>query len=207
MQGLGDDLELEPERRLLSFRRVPSREGGAAGGADLDRQRRVLRPRRAGVDGRPRKPLPGDLPPWGHEPRDDDDGRRAGPQRLNWSTYPIGSCSSCGSKGRSRSGLDAVELLDYHHLYSVADAVLTRRLRFRDRAGRTTSLLRRRFASMARRHQAGLEWTLLAEDWSGSVQLISALDGRVTNRGVARYQELEGAAPGPGADPAVGAGT
>ncbi|MGH7921922.1 MAG: glycoside hydrolase family 65 protein [Candidatus Dormibacteraceae bacterium] len=88
--------------------------------------------------------------------------------------------------------LDAVELLDYRHEYSVADAVLVRHLRFRDQAGRTTSLTSRRFVNMAGPHQAGLEWTLVPEDWSGRVQIISALDGRVVNRGVARYRELEG---------------
>ena len=41
-------------------------------------------------------------------------------------------------------------------------------------------------------HLAALEWTLVAETWSGRVQVLSALDGRVLNRGVARYQQLWG---------------
>ena len=45
---------------------------------------------------------------------------------------------------------------------------------------------------MAHVHQAGIEWTLTPENWSGRVEVITALDGRVTNRGVARYRELEG---------------
>jgi trehalose/maltose hydrolase-like predicted phosphorylase len=45
---------------------------------------------------------------------------------------------------------------------------------------------------MADMHQAGLEWTLTAENWSGNVTVISALDGRVTNQGVERYRQLEG---------------
>ena len=88
--------------------------------------------------------------------------------------------------------LGAIELLDYRHEYSVRDAVLVRQLRFRDRQGRVSRLQSRRFVSLAGRHQAGLEWTLLPEDWSGRVRIISALDGRVTNSGVARYRELEG---------------
>jgi trehalose/maltose hydrolase-like predicted phosphorylase len=85
-----------------------------------------------------------------------------------------------------------VELLDYLHEYDIGTAMVIRKLRFRDRAGRETSLRSRRFLSMAHSHQGGLEWTLTAENWSGSVEVVSALDGRVTNGGVARYGELEG---------------
>ena len=35
-------------------------------------------------------------------------------------------------------------------------------------------------------------WTLTPENWSGRVEVVSALDGRVTNNGVARYGQLEG---------------
>ena len=45
---------------------------------------------------------------------------------------------------------------------------------------------------MAHSHQAAIEWTLTAENWSGSVEIVSALDGRVTNGNVARYGALEG---------------
>ncbi|MEA2154779.1 MAG: hypothetical protein QOE11_919, partial [Solirubrobacteraceae bacterium] len=88
--------------------------------------------------------------------------------------------------------LGNVELLRYRHEYDIGTAMVIRDLLFRDRAGRETSLRSRRFASMAHSHQAAIEWTLTAENWSGSVEVVSALDGRVTNRGVARYQELEG---------------
>ena len=85
-----------------------------------------------------------------------------------------------------------VELLSYRHSYNVRYGLLTRELRFRDRAGRETSLRSRRFVSMTRMHLAAISWELVAENWSGSVEVISALDGRVVNRGVARYQQLWG---------------
>ena len=47
-------------------------------------------------------------------------------------------------------------------------------LRFRDRAGRETTLASRRFVSMDRMHQAALAWDLVAENWSGHVELVSA---------------------------------
>ena len=82
--------------------------------------------------------------------------------------------------------------LSYRHSYDARHAVLTRELRFRDRAGRETSLRSRRFVSMGRMHLAALEWRIVPENWSGRVQVLSALDGRVLNRGVARYQQLWG---------------
>jgi trehalose/maltose hydrolase-like predicted phosphorylase len=95
-------------------------------------------------------------------------------------------------EGEEAIALDNVELLEYRHEYDVRTALLRREVRFRDRAGRVTRLRSRRFVSMAHVHQAGLEWTITPEDWSGRVEVVSALDGRVTNRGVARYRQLEG---------------
>jgi trehalose/maltose hydrolase-like predicted phosphorylase len=88
--------------------------------------------------------------------------------------------------------LGNVELLSYRHELDVRYAVLLRELRIRDRAGRESTLCSRRFVSMARMHQAGIVWTLTAHNWSGRVEVISALDGRVVNHGVARYRQLEG---------------
>ena len=88
--------------------------------------------------------------------------------------------------------LGNVELLHYRHSYDIGAAMVMRELRFRDRAGRETELRSRRFVSMAHSHQAGIEWRLTALNWSGSVEVVSALDGRVTNGGVARYRQLEG---------------
>lgn len=88
--------------------------------------------------------------------------------------------------------LDGIELLSYRHEYDVRGAVLSRMLRFRDPFGRETTLASRRFVSMARMHLAGIEWTLTPENWSGHVEIVSALDARVTNAGVARYEHLEG---------------
>jgi trehalose-phosphatase len=85
-----------------------------------------------------------------------------------------------------------VELLNYQHELDFRNAMVVRRLRFRDRKGRETTLASRRFVSMADMHLAALEWTITAENWSGPVEVITALDARVTNQGVARYRGLEG---------------
>jgi trehalose/maltose hydrolase-like predicted phosphorylase len=88
--------------------------------------------------------------------------------------------------------LDNVEILSYRHELNIHTAMLKRSLRFRDRAGRETTLVSRRFVSMTDMHQAALEWTITPENWSGKVEVLTALDGRVSNWGVARYRQLEG---------------
>jgi trehalose/maltose hydrolase-like predicted phosphorylase len=94
--------------------------------------------------------------------------------------------------------LDNVEVLSYRHSYDIRNAVVGREIRFRDRAGRETTLRSRRFVSMANSHLAGIEWTVTPNDWSGRVEVITGLDGRVTNHMVARYLELEGRHLNPG---------
>jgi trehalose/maltose hydrolase-like predicted phosphorylase len=85
-----------------------------------------------------------------------------------------------------------VELLEYRHELDIRHATLLRRIRFRDRHGQQAIVQGRRFVSMAEPHHAGIEWTLIPENWSGRVEVIAAIDGRVSNRGVVRYRQLEG---------------
>jgi trehalose/maltose hydrolase-like predicted phosphorylase len=95
-------------------------------------------------------------------------------------------------EGEEAIGMDNVEVLSYRQEYDARYALLERTTRFRDRAGRVTTLGSRRFVSMSEMHQGAMQWTITPENWSGRVEVISALDGRVTNKGVARYRDLEG---------------
>src|SRR5256885_4328717 len=95
-------------------------------------------------------------------------------------------------EGEDAIRLADVELLDYRHELDLRRALMTRSVRFRDHAGRETTLRSRRFVSMDGPDRAAIEWTLSAENWSGRVEGISAIDGRITHRGVARYLKLEG---------------
>lgn len=94
-------------------------------------------------------------------------------------------------EGEDAVRLDNVELLSYSHRYDIRSAMVLRDLRFRDRSGRETTLRSRRFVSMAHSHQAAIEWTVVPQNWSGRVEVVSAIDGRVTNRLVTRYHALE----------------
>ncbi|GAA3109452.1 hypothetical protein GCM10010464_85400 [Pseudonocardia yunnanensis] len=68
--------------------------------------------------------------------------------------------------------------------------VLTRHMTWQDADGRRTSMVQRRFVSMKDEHFAGLETTFTAENWSGRMEVVSGLDGRVENTGVKRYRDL-----------------
>src|SRR6184192_829915 len=76
--------------------------------------------------------------------------------------------------------LKNVELLSYRHAVNFRNATVMRRLRFRDRRGRETTLASRRFVSMASMHQAALSWTITAENWSGRE---GPLQGRLVHVG------------------------
>lgn len=84
----------------------------------------------------------------------------------------------------------AFEMLDYRQELDLAAGVLRRTMRVRDDQGRETKLVSRRLVHMAEMHYAAIEWTLTPENWSGRIELRSALDGRVRNAGVARYGKL-----------------
>jgi len=86
--------------------------------------------------------------------------------------------------------VEKVNLLEYRQELNMRQGALSRLVRFADEKGRQTRVFQRRFVSMANPHLAGLETTIVAENWSGSIHVHSALDGRVTNSGVKRYQQL-----------------
>lgn len=83
-----------------------------------------------------------------------------------------------------------VEILSYRQELNVHEGVLSRRLRVRDGEGRETALTSRRIVCMDKPHLAAIEMTITPGNWSGRVEVRSALDGRVVNAGVARYRQL-----------------
>ena len=81
-------------------------------------------------------------------------------------------------EGADAIRLDNVELLSYRHDYDIRRALVRRELCFRDLAGRETTLRSRRFVSMADSHQAGIEWIVTPQNWSGRMEVVSeALEG------------------------------
>lgn len=86
--------------------------------------------------------------------------------------------------------VSAVNVLSFNQELDIRHALLKRSIRFRDPAGRHTRIEQRRLVSIEQQHLAALETLIHAEDWSGAIEIRSALDGRVVNAGVERYREL-----------------
>ena len=83
-----------------------------------------------------------------------------------------------------------VRLLSYRQDLDLRRGVLVRRIRFEDDQGRRTTVKERRIVSMSDMHLGALELTLLAENWSDSVKVRSAIDGRIVNAGAKLYRKF-----------------
>ncbi|MFW6389193.1 MAG: glycoside hydrolase family 65 protein [Marinilabiliaceae bacterium] len=106
---------------------------------------------------------------------------------VNW---PNWLCLSFRQEGGEWFTLDDVDILKFRQELDLYQGLLSRYLKFRDDAGRETTLITRRFVNMNNPHFAGIEWTLIPENWSGKIHVRSALDGTVINDGVPRYRAL-----------------
>jgi trehalose/maltose hydrolase-like predicted phosphorylase/beta-phosphoglucomutase-like phosphatase (HAD superfamily) len=84
------------------------------------------------------------------------------------------------------------DVLDHRLELDMRHGTLLRHLVWQDSEGRRISMLQRRLVSMKDEHLAGLETTFTAENWSGTLEVRSGLDGRVVNAGVNRYRDLNG---------------
>jgi alpha,alpha-trehalase len=94
--------------------------------------------------------------------------------------------------GGSWFDIDEVTVLSYRQTLDLRGATLTREFRFRDETGHTSSVTQQRFVAMHMPHVGALRTTIVSEDWSGTIEIRSTLDGNVTNSLVERYRNLAG---------------
>ncbi|MDX3077767.1 glycoside hydrolase family 65 protein [Streptomyces sp. NPDC088354] len=88
---------------------------------------------------------------------------------------------------------DDGSLLDHRQDLDLRRATLTRTFRLRDPHGRVLAVEQTRLVHMHDPHLAALRTVFTADgDWSAHLDVESALDGDVTNAGVARYRDLNG---------------
>jgi trehalose/maltose hydrolase-like predicted phosphorylase len=87
--------------------------------------------------------------------------------------------------------LNQFTIHNYKQTLDMKQGVLIRDFKVEDKDGRRTVIRSRRLVSMRDMHIAAIEWEFIPENWSGKVEICSALDGTVTNAGVDRYSELE----------------
>ncbi|MQA79649.1 MAG: glycoside hydrolase family 65 protein [Streptosporangiales bacterium] len=87
--------------------------------------------------------------------------------------------------------LDRWVVLDTRQVLQLRGGVLRRMVRVDDGSGRVTRVEQRRLVSMHDRHLAALESMIIPENWSGTLEVRSSLDGRIVNSGVERYLALQ----------------
>ncbi|WBO62174.1 glycoside hydrolase family 65 protein [Streptomyces camelliae] len=107
----------------------------------------------------------------------------------NWLLLRFRLRSADGSAGPWFSP-DRRQLLGHRHALDLRRATLTRTFRYRDDAAGMLSVKQIRLVHMADPHLAALRTVFTVEEWSGEIEVESALDGDVTNSNVHRYRSL-----------------
>ncbi|WP_054812645.1 glycoside hydrolase family 65 protein [Nocardia arizonensis] len=82
------------------------------------------------------------------------------------------------------------EMLDHQKNLDLRTGTLTRVDRYRDRSGRTTRVTTRRFHSMAEPYLAALELDIVAEDWNGTLTVVSATNADIANRNAVADRDI-----------------
>ena len=82
----------------------------------------------------------------------------------------------------------AADVVDHRQRLDLRRGLYHRSLRFRDRLGRVTRVEEQRFIHMEQQHLAAQRVSITPENWSGSLLVRVAVDGRVSNAGVPRYR-------------------
>ncbi len=102
----------------------------------------------------------------------------------NWLPVEFRIC--CGSF------IDPFEqtILSYRQDLDLRNAVMTREIVFQDNLGRISKISSRRIASMDNPHLCALQFSFVPVNYSGDIELRTAIDGNIENKGVARYSAL-----------------
>jgi trehalose/maltose hydrolase-like predicted phosphorylase len=127
---------------------------------------------------------------------DERDGRRLENESIvnlpNWTYLTWRSTRRRPDDDGAWLDVRAAQVQDYVQELDLRRGVLSRRFRVTDDSGRRTAVAQRRLVSMADPYAAGLQSTFVAENWSGPLLVRAGIDGRVENRGVARYAGFDG---------------
>jgi trehalose/maltose hydrolase-like predicted phosphorylase len=82
--------------------------------------------------------------------------------------------------------LEQVQIIAYNQTLDLFHGILETSILFKDKLDRETGLRTSRLVHMNSPHLAAIKWVFTAENWNGIVTVHSAIDGNVTNSGVAR---------------------
>ena len=83
-------------------------------------------------------------------------------------------------------------IVQYRQELDLRRGLYIRSVRFKDPQGRLTRIEEQRFVHMGEQHLGAQRVTVTPENWSGSIVILAAIDGRVSNAGVLRYRPFGG---------------
>ncbi len=83
-----------------------------------------------------------------------------------------------------------MKVLSYRHNLNIREGVVSRTIVAKDARGRITRVSSRRVASMHNPHLFAVQFDVTPLNYSDTIHIRSAIDGRVINDNVARYREL-----------------
>ena len=84
-----------------------------------------------------------------------------------------------------------VRILSWKVELNLHRGILSRRLRWQDDKGRITLIENHRIVSMAEPHLCALRYTIIPENYDGTITVRSGIDGQIINAGVERYKQLK----------------
>lgn len=83
-----------------------------------------------------------------------------------------------------------MNVLSYRHNLDIKEGVVSRSLVVKDTRGRITRIHSRRLAAMHNPHLCAVQFDVTPLNYSATIRIRSAIDGRIINDNVARYREL-----------------
>ncbi len=86
--------------------------------------------------------------------------------------------------------INAVKIESVERVLDLRTGLLKRNIVVTDNENRTTKIDSARVASMAKKHQAAIKYSITPLNYSGQITFCSKLDGSVINDGVKRYRDL-----------------
>lgn len=93
-------------------------------------------------------------------------------------------------EGEQWLNLNDLTIIDFQIELNLKEGLHTRRIIVEDAKDRQTKLVSKRFVSMDNEHVACIRWNLEPLNWSGKIEIVSGIDGKVRNNNVNRYKPL-----------------
>lgn len=87
--------------------------------------------------------------------------------------------------------INKTEIISIERKLNLSNGLLSKVMVVKDNSGRKTEIASERFASMANPHLAAIQYKIKPLNYSGEIEIKSALNGNIINDGVARYRDLK----------------